>query len=753
MITPTRRQIDNKFPVLGFTVRTGELPFFEVLITTDRKWFSPANEAGRNASNFYSSRQDGGLTRATGADSYYMVPAPVLRAFAQAEPKPSELYYTLIAYRGADGSAPVFAQSPEALPSSAPSVSIAPTFTGQTLSAVLGISSDSLRRVTEGSAALAWGAAAGGAPAGNGHRAQVDAEGDAGEGEDGYDVHAHGLSGEGHYHGEVDYSDDGDYSGAQEYSHAHGAETREPQDGYEFHNSQGGGAAVQQDYQQDYQQNYQEDGYGDEGEAFGHGDAGGDINYSDGFEEYGPAQSQQASALESTFPAGMNEPEALYGDEADGYDKASLAHNEEEEQYDFASELAVEEEPEAARAYASDDYAYSAQSAGAYQPNGNGNGNGHAARAGQTPAYGLDALDFDYERPFDAGGAEEGGYQPGGEGEGQYGGGEAQYGQGEPYGQGAAYYGDDGDIDFRALDAPAAAAAPQPLTIEVKRRIVERIARFESGSAGYKAVNADGEYEGRFGTDHPAYRRYHVGLSYGNVQFTQDGGGLGRLLAMMRERDARAFADIFGADADELVRVTNATGPASKDVPGGRSARVQPVGGADLWAQPWRARFERAGDHPPFQAAQNELASLAYLDPMLKFAKWLGLDTDRALTMVVDRAVQMGVGGARRWIINAVGPVQTAALRQQALSALGKPDLRSFQSDVPGLQADGQWGAMSHAAMVSALRALGASSPVPVPSRDQMLDAMVRRAAGQRWAHRVEELRRATDFTDTVYQF
>lgn len=728
LITPTRRQIDNKFPVLGFTVHTGQLPFFEVLITTDRKWFSPANEAGRNASNFYSSRQDGGLTRATGADSYYMVPAPVLRGFAQAEPKPTEIYYTLIAYRGADGAAPVFAQGPQALPSSAPSVSIAPNFTGQTLSAVLGISTDRLRRVSEGAAAFGWGAAAGTAAAGNGRGAQVNVEDDRGEGEDGYSV-ARGLSDEDDYYGE------GDYAGAQEYSHAHAAEGQEPQDGYEFNGEQEGGAAAQQSDDDTF--------YGEDGQAFGHGDAGDDIDYSDGFEEHGPARSHQASALESTFPAGVNEPEALYGEEADGYDKASLANDEDEDQYDFASELAVEDEEETAQPYSADDYAYSAQSAGAYHPNGNGNG--HMAHAVQPPAHGLDAFDFDYEQPLDVGGEDEGGYQPG-EGEGNY-------GQAESYGAGAADYGDEGDLDFQALEAPAVAAAPQPLTIEAKRRVIERVARFESGSAGYKAINADGEYEGRFGTEHPAYRRYHVGLSYGNVQFTQDGGGLGRLLTMMRERDARAFADIFGADADQLVRVTNAPGPASKDVPGGRSARVQPVGGADLWAQPWRARFERAGDHPPFQAAQNELASLAYLDPMLKFARWLGLDTDRALTMVIDRAIQMGVGGARRWIIGAVGPIQTAALRQQALAALGKPDLRTFQTGVPGLQADGQWGAMSHAAMVGALRALGSTSPIPVPSRDQMLDALVRRAAGQRWAQRVEELRRATDFTDTVYQF
>jgi hypothetical protein len=307
--------------------------------------------------------------------------------------------------------------------------------------------------------------------------------------------------------------------------------------------------------------------------------------------------------------------------------------------------------------------------------------------------------------------------------------------------------------------APASAAAPThpslpPLQLAIadKKAIIERIAGSESGSERYGAINADGEFKGRFGPSHPATGHHHIGLSYGIVQFTQDSGNLGRLLTMMRDRDAETFRQVFGADADELVRVTTADGPPASECDGGRSARTQPVGGADLWEQPWIDRFRAAGNVESFQAAQNELAATGFVDPMLPFCGNLGLDTDRALTMAVDRAVQMGVGGARHWIAAAAGPISTPAVRQQALATLGFDDVAGFQRAY-GQQPDNLWGPVTHAALVGALRALGAASPVPLPTVDQMLDALVRRAEGDGvlWVDRVRRLRAATDFTDRPY--
>ncbi len=310
-------------------------------------------------------------------------------------------------------------------------------------------------------------------------------------------------------------------------------------------------------------------------------------------------------------------------------------------------------------------------------------------------------------------------------------------------------------LAFRSLDdgspIPTATVAKpvRRLDADAKRTIIQRIAREES-RGDYAAINADGEFEGKF-PGHPATGTYHIGLSFGVIQFAQD-SSLGELLTAMRARDAKAFGDIFGDHADALIQVTTATGPPSKDSPGGRSARVQPVAGVDLWKEPWLSRFKRAGQYQPFQEVQDQLAVSRYLDPMVPFATWLGLDSERALTLVVDRSVQMGVEGAKRWIASTVGPVSTPALQQQALAALGYTDLQSFQAKTAGLQADGVLGPMTHAALTAALRKLGPGSPVPVMTRDQMLDALVRRAAGHPWRARVDRLRNDAALSDEPFQ-
>jgi len=753
-ITPNRRSIDDKLPVLGFTVQTGGLPFFEVLLTTDRSLFAPANAGKRNAGNFYVSRQDSGLIRATGPEAVYLAPPAVLCAFAKAEPRPSAIYYTLIAYRSEDGSGPVFAQSPESLFIDAPSVTIAPGFSGQTLSRVLGVPARDLKPVYgQSERPMAFGNAATNGEAGfaterafaNGN--YHDNVEDRAEGEDGYDV-ARSASEEDWLENELSgdyaarhYGDDDFLADRDLFSDSYAAD----QPSYREHMVNGyAGATYERESEGDY-----EDGYED---------------------EYGPIQSSLSGAQESVFPAGADEPAPLSDEEQpygeDMTDDETDDHDDEDLDQDYFS--------------AGADAAYGAPMNFADDQDGEpyDDDDGYDMEAMAYKRLHVDG-DEDEESPPKAHkkhrrdkrlyeedeksprkahkkhcrdkrmykeGDDDEGYESKG----------ARFKSRETSYE-AGHYGDETELTFEALDsAPTAKTTRQPLTIEIKKRIIERIAKFESGRDRYSAINPDGEYEGRFGTSHPAYHRYHVGLSYGLIQFTQDSGLLGQLLVMMRDRDGQAFSQAFGGDPKilkQLIDVTTADGAASRKAPDGRSARVQPVGGADLWREPWLSRFRQAGGHVPFQAAQNQLAAESFLDPMLKFAGWMGLDTERALAMVVDRAIQMGRGGATRWIISASGPIQTDALRGQALAALGHSDLRRFQRATPGLGADGEFGPMSHAAMVAALRALGAKSPIPIPTREQVMDAMVRGAAGRPWAHRVDELRKTGDLGDTPLQF
>lgn len=593
-IRPNRTQLDNRFPVLAFTVYTGGRGYYEVLLTTDRGLFAANRATDRRPDNWYSSRQDGGLSATAGGSGVYVVPTAVLRGFAEAHPRPSAVYYAVAAYTSADGNSPAFSLAPEALPADAPSVSLGGGFRAQTLASVMGVATDMLRRVDQAARPPVS------RPPVSRPLGLSPAE-DAAAGEDGYGLSA-GL-----------WSDD-PFEEAEVYAEDESAV--------------------------------------DEPHANG-------FVYDDGLGDLPPAHTPRWGTAAGRGPApapledSEDDPDQEYADEVDRLDPVGRA--------------------------------------------------APPARSRSAAAYGDEGDEWQWPEEPPA---------------------------------------------YRALDDPPA----RRLEPADKVRVIERIAEFESSRDRYSAINADGEFEGRF-RNHPAAGRYHVGLSFGVVQFTQDSGTLGQLLAHMRDRDRAAFDRIFGPSADELVRVTTAAGPGSADVPGGRSVRVQPVGGADLWREPWVSRFREAGRHAPFQAVQNQTAATLFLDPMLRFCDWFGLTSERALTIAVDRAVNMGLGGGRRWVAGAVGPVKSAAQRQQALAALGYADLLAFQNATDGLPKDNDWGPLSHAALTAALRGLGSRSPVAVPTLDQMLDAMVAAAHGQAWAHRVERLRTQADpALDVVFQ-
>lgn len=289
----------------------------------------------------------------------------------------------------------------------------------------------------------------------------------------------------------------------------------------------------------------------------------------------------------------------------------------------------------------------------------------------------------------------------------------------------------------------AAPAEPRrlPFDIEACKAVLARIMPFESGADGYARVVEDGEFAGRFGTAHPAYNRYHLGLTFGAFPFVQEHGTLGQLLAMMRERDRAAFDSTF-PEAEQLIAVTTTgEGPRAWESRDGLSPRLAPVAGKRLWEEPWIGRFKRAGQHPVFQGAQNELAARLYVQPVLPVARQIGLDSDQALTLVVDRAVQMGPQAALAWILEAATPVETPALRQRALASLGHADVQAFQR-AQRLPITGTWDVASHAALIAALRD-HPNSPTPVLGRDEIVAAMLRHAQGTPWAERMKKLREA----------
>jgi hypothetical protein len=287
--------------------------------------------------------------------------------------------------------------------------------------------------------------------------------------------------------------------------------------------------------------------------------------------------------------------------------------------------------------------------------------------------------------------------------------------------------------------ALTAALDLSPLEIADKVRLLQQVAGRITGPDRYSAVAApeDG--------DSPD----SLGLSWGFLLFPQRSGAIGRVLDLAVAREHRGvphtLSRIFGPAFASVRARLDAAGDLSPD------ARLAAVDGRRLWEEPWLSAFREAGRQPHVQAAQNELAVREVFDGMMPIARAFQLRTPKALALLLDRAVDMGVGGARAWLMQIAGPVKSQADRDVALRALGHDAgaLEEFQN-VRGLTADGRWGPLTHAALTGALRCLGSASPLTILGEADVVAAIEQESRATAFADRVGEISGSADFDDNV---
>lgn len=123
-IRPNRMQVNDRFPMLGFAVRTDQPDVqAEVVLATAIDLFRPENRARRTAANFYSSREHGLLSVPRG-EGVFVVPPEVLARFIGQD----RLFFALATGHAANGGLHVDASPREG----SPYVSLT-GFTGRTL--------------------------------------------------------------------------------------------------------------------------------------------------------------------------------------------------------------------------------------------------------------------------------------------------------------------------------------------------------------------------------------------------------------------------------------------------------------------------------------------------------------------------------------------------------------------------------------------------------------------------------------------
>ena len=137
------------------------------------------------------------------------------------------------------------------------------------------------------------------------------------------------------------------------------------------------------------------------------------------------------------------------------------------------------------------------------------------------------------------------------------------------------------------------------------------------------------------------------GLCFGIGRFCQVDGSLGVYLQACKDEDPAAFAAKFTlpeqALSDQLLQVC--TSDTDTD-------RMAPVGGQELWSRDWIAVFKEASKHPAFQDMQFRASAETRLLPVLDVADQMHMTSERALAMIVDRAVQTGVEATKALILS-----------------------------------------------------------------------------------------------------
>ena len=150
----------------------------------------------------------------------------------------------------------------------------------------------------------------------------------------------------------------------------------------------------------------------------------------------------------------------------------------------------------------------------------------------------------------------------------------------------------------------------------------------------------------------PAYRRAQAniggrGLCFGIGRFCQSDGTLGHYLSACHAIDSAAFDDLFGEHAQAVLETTT-----TQDT----DARLAPVGGDLLWSPDWIKRFKAAAKHSPFQDMQFKATSDVVLSPLLPLAAQYNMRSERALAIIVDRAILLGLDATRDLIQGALTP-------------------------------------------------------------------------------------------------
>lgn len=285
------------------------------------------------------------------------------------------------------------------------------------------------------------------------------------------------------------------------------------------------------------------------------------------------------------------------------------------------------------------------------------------------------------------------------------------------------------ELKQRLLATPVVVATTGvTLTRNERRMIVAAVGLCEVNRDVFGSRNTDQEFVGRKFGKRGIEKRYsrivHIGLSYGYIQYTQDGGGLGKLLTRMRAKDRQVFDQYFpnpqalleltttglpgqtafgtsgqaywngltkteraalqnraNTDADQDNEADRPLTP-TEQIRGARVQKIPYVKGypaIDLWEDyaakaknnrgqevahlGYLSAFKAAGDVPVFQDVQIDLAVEDYLNPCLAHCKEWNIRSAMGLAFVVACSVRGGAGSTLSKLLSRIAKAKWGITR------------------------------------------------------------------------------------------
>ena len=177
-----------------------------------------------------------------------------------------------------------------------------------------------------------------------------------------------------------------------------------------------------------------------------------------------------------------------------------------------------------------------------------------------------------------------------------------------------------------------------------------------------------------------------AGITWGLIGFTLVNGELGRVLQTAEQQQPGLVHTVFGANADEVLRITGPGSDHDEKIAWANSISTGPQNYAVV--EPWKTCFHQLGMLPLVQKIEIDHARDAYWTVAMRDAKSLTVREELDYLLLFDAAVQNGGLGSKNRLpliyeaIELQKPQTPLAVREIVAHVVADTSSKTYRNDV-----------------------------------------------------------------------